>query len=277
MPTVSCQGRDLALYCTETGRGDPLIFLNGLAGDHLYWMGQLRALSGQFRCVALDNRDSGQSPYVTDPYTIADLADDVAGLMATLQLPPAHVVGLSLGGMIAQELALRHLDQVRSLFLVGTVARSDEWFMSTLNAFGLIRNQVANSPEFFVALLPWLVSHRFFQFPERVEWLRVLLRQNPHPQRLEGFVRQLEAVRGHDTLNRLSSIRCPVFVATGEDDMIAPPRYAKQLVAGLPNARLAILPGIGHAPPIEDGRGFKKVLRDFLQELPRKTVHSAAG
>jgi pimeloyl-ACP methyl ester carboxylesterase len=262
MPTVQHKG--MSFFYAERGEGTPLIFLNGLAGDHLYWAGQLRAFSNRFRCLALDNRDTGQSTYASASYTIPELADDVAGFMEQLSLPAAHIVGLSLGGMIAQEIALRHSKRVRSLFLVGTVARADAWFCATLDAYACIRRQVRDTSEFFQVLLPWLVSHRYFEQPERVEWLKALLAQNPHPQKIEGFFRQFEAIRGHDTLDRLSAITCPVLIAGGEDDCIAPPRYARQLAELLPKARLEIMPGIGHAPPIEDPRGFNRLLEGFL-------------
>src|SRR5262249_41711165 len=105
----------------------------------------------------------------------------------------------------------------------------------------------------------------FFEHPGRVDWLRALLGQNPHPQRIDGFFRQLEAIRSLDTLERLPALRCPVWVVCGEDDMIAPPRYARQIADRLPQARLEILSGVGHAPPIEAGRAFNGLLRQFLQ------------
>jgi 3-oxoadipate enol-lactonase len=267
MPTVHCNGHEL--HYAASGSGPALVFLNGLAGDHLYWMGQVRALSPQFRCLALDNRDVGQSSYASGPDTIAELADDVVCLLDTLALSAAHIIGLSLGGMIAQELALRHPRRVLSLCLVDTLARSDAWFNATLDAFSFIRKQVPDSGSFFVALLPWLVSHRFFDEPSRLDWLAALLRGNPFPQRIEGFFRQIEAIRGHDALDRLSAISCPVLVAVGEDDMIAPPRYAGQLASAVQGARLEVLPGVGHAPPIEAPRLFNRLLADFLTaQLP---------
>jgi len=262
MPQVCCN--NLLLHYDDTGQGDPLVFLNGLAGDHLYWKGQVRTFSDRFRCLALDNRDAGQSSYAAESYTITDLAGDVLGLLQALDLPPAHLVGLSLGGMIAQEVALLEPGRVRSLFLVGTLAKADDWFNATLDAYGHIRRQVADTPAFFEALLPWLVSHRFFESSSKVDWLRALLRQNPQPQRIDGFFRQFEAMRRHDTLDRLALLQCPILVAAGEDDQIAPPRYARQIAACVPQARLEILPGVGHAPPIEDPRRFNRLLAEFL-------------
>jgi pimeloyl-ACP methyl ester carboxylesterase len=212
----------------------------------------------------VDNRDVGQSSYAAGPYTIGDLAGDVAGLLERLRLPPAHVVGLSMGGMIAQELALAAPERVRSLVLLSTLARADEWFRRTLAAFGLIRRQVADTAAFFDVVLPWWVSHRFCEDSERPAWLSWLLRRNPHPQRLDGFLRQLDALGRHDAHGRLHALRCPVLIVAGEDDSIAPPRYSRDLLREIPHARLAVLPGIGHAPPLEDPGLLNRHLADFL-------------
>lgn len=267
MPRVTSPA-GLPLNYLDTGAGPALLFLNGLAGDHLYWLGQVRAFAPQFRCLGLDNRDAGESGYAAGPYTVADLADETAGFLQAVNAGPTHVVGLSLGGMIAQELALRHPALVRSLFLACTVARSDAWFRDTIGAFTLIRRQVADTPAFFCALLPWLVGHHFFDVPERPDWLRGLLKQNPHPQRLDGFLRQIDAIQRHDAFDRLPELRCPVLVASAADDWIAPPRYGRQLAERIPGARLEILPNVGHAPPLEDPRTFNRVLREFLSTMP---------
>jgi pimeloyl-ACP methyl ester carboxylesterase len=260
-----CQVAGGELFYAEKGQGEPLLFLSGLSGDHLYWAGQLRAFGKCYHCLALDNRDVGQSAYAAAPYTVADLAADVAGLLDRLHLPPAHVVGLSMGGMIAQELALLAPERVKSLALVSSLARSDAWFRGTLEAFALIRKQVADTAAFFDAILPWWVGYRFFEQGERAAWLRWLLRQCPHPQRPDGFLRQLDAAARHDALGRLAAIGCPVLVLVGEDDCVAPPRYSTQLQAALPQARLVTMPGVGHAPPIEDAAQFNGQLADFLE------------
>jgi 3-oxoadipate enol-lactonase len=252
------------LFYEERGAGELLLFLNGLSGDHLYWRGQLRTFGKDYRCLAVDNRDVGQSSYAAAPYTIPDLADDVLELFNRLALPPAHVVGLSMGGMIAQELALRAPQYVKSLVLVGTLARADEWFRNTLQTFELIRRGVADIGAFFEAILPWWVSHRFFDESDRLSWLRALLHQNPHPQRLEGFLRQIDAINQHDAQGRLPEIRCPVLVLVGEDDYVAPVRYSRQLQERIPHVQLMVLRGVGHAPPLEDPGQFNACLAEFL-------------
>jgi pimeloyl-ACP methyl ester carboxylesterase len=266
MPRVVCN--DILLHYDERGEGAPLVFLHGIAGDHLYWKGQMRAFARRFRCLAPDNRDAGQSGPALAPYTMRDLAADVAGLLDALGLPEAHLVGLSLGGMIALEMAVAYPSRVRSLFLVGTVGRVDDRFNATLDAYSHIRRQVADTAGFLRALLPWLVSHRFFESPSKLEWLQAFLGQCAFPQTIDGFFRQLDAVRGHDVLGRASAIRCPAMVVVGEDDRIAPLRYAEQLAGCIPRAGLHVLPGVGHSPVLEDSRGFSRLLDDFLGSVP---------
>src|SRR5438445_591601 len=147
-----CQLPDASLFYTERGQGEPVLFLNGLGGDHLYWLGQLRAFGKKYRCLAIDHRDVGQSSYTSEPYTIQTLAADLAALALKLQLPAIHVVGLSMGGMIAQELALGSPQLVRSLVLVNTLGRTDDWFQATLSAFQKIRLQVSETASFFEAV-----------------------------------------------------------------------------------------------------------------------------
>src|SRR5262245_31339640 len=183
MPLVQLSA--VELFFEERGQGEPLLFLNGLSGDHLYWSGQLRHFARSRQCLAIDNRDCGQSSAGPAPYGTADMAADVAELLQRRGLPPAHVVGLSMGGMIAQELALRAPQLVRGLVLVNSLGRCDEWFRGTLRAFEVIRRCVPDTPAFFEAILPWWVGWRFFEQSERVTWLRWLLRQNPYPQSLD--------------------------------------------------------------------------------------------
>lgn len=262
MPSALCNG--LELHYADTGRGDPVVFLNGLGGDHLYWMGQVRACAGHFRCLAIDNRDCGRSAYSSAPYTLGDMADDVAALLQSLVQLPAHIIGLSLGGMIAQELALRHPDRVRSLLLVGSAARADAWFLGVQDLLALLRMQSTDAGAFFAALLPWLMSYRFFEEPDHVERLKVLVNEAPYPQRAEGCFRQIGAIRGLNTLDRLAELRCPVLAATGADDILVPARYGQQIAERVPNGRFVLLPNVGHSPPLEDGRAFNRLMLEFL-------------
>jgi 3-oxoadipate enol-lactonase len=265
MPVCRLPGLDL--YYVERGQGEPLIFLNGLAGDSMSWMGQLKNFGRHYRCLALDHRDVGQSTYVAADYTTGELAQDLIGLCQQLRLGPAHVIGVSMGGMIAQEMALTAPQSVASLVLVNTLAAADEWFRATLELFKLIREQGPDTATFFSRLLPWWVSHEFFRDSGRTSWLMWLLAQNPYAQKLDGFQRQLRAVAKHDAAARLSEIRCPVLILSGVDDHIMPPRFALELKRLIPHAVLQQVPGVGHALPLENPVLFNSSLQQFLSGL----------
>jgi len=264
MAMPKCRVHGVDLYYEEKGEGEPLLFINGLSGDHLYFKSPVRTFRKRFRCLAFDNRDVGQSSYVDQPYSIRDLAEDALGLMDSLGLPPATVVGSSMGGMIALEMALLRPDQVRGLVLVGTLARTDDWFRRTLHAFEHIRRNVPDAAAFFEKIMPWWVSHRYLEHADRAEWLCWMLRKNPHAQGLDGFLRQVAAMMEHDVAAQLGRIRCRTLVLVGAHDMVIPLRYSEELARLIPGARLGLLENVGHAALLEDPEQFNVRLAEFL-------------
>src|SRR5262249_23318805 len=197
MPKVRVNG--IGMFYEGAGRGEPLILIMGIGGDHLAWAFQARAFAAHYRVVTFDNRGAGQTDAPEPPYTIRTMADDTAGLMDALGLPSAHIVGVSMGGMIAQELALAYPARVRSLHLACTTARPDAHMKALLAAWRDMRS-VLTKEAMVRATMLWLFSYRTYdERPEFVETVIQTALANPFPQSLTGFLGQAAAVQGHVT------------------------------------------------------------------------------
>lgn len=259
MPRVTVGAVDLAY--DEVGDGEVVVFLSGTSLDRTVWGPQLAAFADRYRCITIDNRDVGESTYVTNGYTPRDMAVDVDGLPAALDLPAAHVVGHSLGGAIGQELSLAAPDRVRTLTLVGSWARNDEYTRALFRTWKRLRT-VLEPAAFLEAILLTGVGHTFLN-TIGVDAMVQLFLAAPNPQTPEGYCRQVDADLAHDTLDRLGKIQPPTLVVTGDEDKIFPAHHARQLADGI-GAELLIIPGVGHSPAIENPAAVNAALETFF-------------
>jgi pimeloyl-ACP methyl ester carboxylesterase len=252
---------DVELAYEEAGDGEVVVFVSGTSLDRTVWGAQVTAFADRYRCITFDNRDVGESTQVAHGYTPRDLAGDLDGLMAALDLPAAHVVGHSLGGAIAQELALAAPDRVRTLTLVGSWARNDEYTRALFRTWKRLRATL--EPAAFVeAILLTGVGHTFLN-AVGVEPIVQMFLAAPNPQSAEGYCRQVDADLAHDTLDRLGTIQPPTLVVAGDEDKIFPLHHARQLADGI-GAELVVLPGIGHTPGIENAAALNAALEQFF-------------
>ena len=244
----------------EAGHGPPLLLLHGLGSSRFDWALQLPAFVPEFRTVAVDLRGHGQSPKPKGPYRIAQFAADVALLLMRLDARPAHIVALSLGGAVAQQLALDYPELVRSLVLVNTVSNfvSAEWRqrMLGLKRFAGVYLQGMDKVAVDVAdrLFPMLE-----QTPLRTEAVVRIASNDP-----QAYRASLWAIARFNTTFLLELITCPTLIIAGEQDTTVS-LAAKQILAqGIPNSRTVIIPNSGHATPIDQPEAFNRAVLEFL-------------
>ncbi len=265
MPKVRVD--DVELNYRMRGAGPPVLFICGYTADNLYWNLQLEAFAAEFTVIVFDNRGIGWSVRGRASFTTERFARDAAGLLDALGIPRAHVVGHSMGGMIAQELALRFPEKLDRVVLSSSMAKLPKAGRFAGPVWADILDK-CGIETFVTTAMIWNYSSRFFE--ERSEdalKLRDLLlshlRQVPlDPEILRA---QYQAILGHDTSSRLGEIRRPTLVMVGEEDILSPPARSEELARGIPGARLEVVEGVGHALNIEVPEVFNQIVAKFFR------------
>ena len=263
--TVHANGQEL--YYELHGDGPPLVLVMGIGYDSSLWMqAQVPALSTQFQVIMVDNRDCGRSSKATHPYRIADMADDLAGLLDGLGIQRSHLLGLSMGGMIALEFALRHPDRLDRLVLTGTGAAPARSAVDPIQIWKWVKANDATGEVFGGQQFTSLFSTAFLRNHQAVRETAELLASNPYPMSPEAYGRQADAYRHFDALDRLPGITAPALVVVGEQDLLTPPWIAREVAEAIPGARFRVIRGNGssHLVPIERPDEFNRLVLNFL-------------
>jgi pimeloyl-ACP methyl ester carboxylesterase len=247
----------------EAGAGPPVVFLHGLGGTSASWAADLEALSSRYRCIAWDAPGYGDSPPAAAPLTFAALADEVVALLDALGIGRASLVGLSLGGMVAQHTALRHPSRVDRLVLMSTSprfgldgTRPDEWRAARLAPL----DAGAEPADFAEEVLRGVAGPNISDAALAAQV--AAMRRIP----AAGLRAMIDCLVTHDTLDRLRDVQAPTLVVVGADDEETPSSYAEAIADRVPGARLAVVPGAGHLLNAEAPDAVRTLLVDFLED-----------
>jgi pimeloyl-ACP methyl ester carboxylesterase len=256
---------DVDLCYTVVGEGYPLVMIMGLTANMDWWDPQLvDRLSRSYRLLLFDNRCAGRSGSGEGEVTIPAMAEDTAGLMESLEMNQAHVLGVSMGGMIAQELVLNHSDKVNKLVLCATFCGGQESVYADREVLQKMMDR-SDDPEVQVRktmslLFPeeWLDAHREY-FEDFLE------RYSTAPITMENAAKQFMATVSFSTWDRLPQVKNQALVATGTEDVVIPPENSRIISDRIPDARLVEFEGAGHGFINQCGTEFLEVLSGFLR------------
>jgi len=264
------KANEINIYYEIHGDGEPLLLLMGLGGGSSMWWQQVAAFSHSYTVVVIDNRGVGRTDKPDTAYTMDMLVLDALGVLNGLGMASVNVYGLSMGGMIAQELALSHPNSVSSMILGATscggihsIAPQRETVRELLNVLNLPPKEVARVSAALTFSNSFIENH-----PDLVrEWIMKGAVSPPSPQ---GFKRQAEAIASFDSYDRLTQINVPTLVLAGTGDRILPVENSRILASRIPNAELVLFEGAGHGYLWEAADEANQVVLDFLRRHRRE-------
>jgi pimeloyl-ACP methyl ester carboxylesterase len=255
------------IYYECHGEGYPLVLIRGLGSNADHWYAQVPDLSRHFRVITFDNRGIARSTDPGGPFTIADMAEDTIHLMNGMRIEQAHVLGLSLGGMVAQEMAIRHPQRINRLVLVVTLCGGKQQIVAEDSVREKLQRMVLeNSADARIKAIDVFFALRTIQEHPQVlqQYAEVSMK---YPASMEILQRQYDAVARHDTYDRLDRIKAPTLVLTGEEDVLIPPGNSEILAEHIPGAELRVISGGGHQIMIEQSQACNQAIVAFLQKV----------
>jgi pimeloyl-ACP methyl ester carboxylesterase len=238
---------ELDIWVEQVGQGPDVLLIGGLGDTVESWQFQLDGLADRYRVTAFDNRGAGRTALPSGEATVERMADDAAALLRALEIRSAHLASFSMGSAIAQHVALRNPDLVRSLVLNSTYARPDALFGAQLKFWRWLAEVAPSERAFFEAFFTWVYTPRAHA-DGSVEQIIDGSLAFPHQQSVEAFQAQVDAILGHDASNRLGEIAVPTLVIAGEFDNILPPRFGRDVAALIPGAQFEVMEAQAHQP-----------------------------
>lgn len=278
MPLIKVN--DINMYYEIHGSGYPLVLIQGLGMDKIGWQWQIETFSKHYKVIIFDNRGIGRTDKPKGPYTTSMMAKDTKLLMDKLGIDKAHILGISMGGMIAQQLAINYKEKVNKLILVVTYAQlvgevkeilklgtkqisgTEVVDAAQLSKIDTTNIDIKIVMEFMLnlTLTPQFINeHR----KEIEEIFQEILSTNPS---VEAFLSQVYATQTHDTVDKLKEITAPTLIITGDKDILVPPKCSDILAENIKGAKLIKLHNAPHALNWENKDEFNRIVLKFLAD-----------
>ncbi len=258
------------LYYEIHGKGEPVIFISGLGSDHSLWHWQLPEYSQEFQCVVFDNRGIGRSTagkecLTEEKYTLNILADDIAALMDKLEIEKAHIFGVSLGGIIAQQFAVMYPERLKTLSLHSTLGKSSTLFSLYFRSQTTLLDKLSVE-ELLLSQAPQIWSEETLEKRfDLITEFRNLKKDSVCPVSKEVYVLQVATCMNFNFLPQLGSLSVPVLVTAGSEDILILPRNSEAIHKAIPGSEYVVFDGCGHAALMEKYQEFNTVTLNFLK------------
>jgi 3-oxoadipate enol-lactonase len=266
--TAEAEINGIAIHYREYGEGDPLLMIMGLGGNADWWSEEtLQPLAERFKVVTFDNRGTGRSGKPEGPYPVPLMTSDALGLMDHLGWTSANILGISMGGMIAQEIACTYPDRVRRLILISTNCGGKEQVLAAPEVYAALnmpRTGFSNE-DIARASLPLLYPQEYMEKnPQRIE--ETIESTLISPTKPECFMAQLNGLTKWSIHSRLCDMSKPTLIITGDQDVLIPPENSRVLADVIPNSRLVVIPEAGHAVTAMFPEEVTREVLSFLTE-----------
>ncbi len=258
MPFTENQG--VKIYWDEQGSGEPLLLIMGLSYPSYMWHRTRPFLAQNFRTIAFDNRGIGQSDVPEGVYPIAQMASDAAAVLDAASVPSAHVFGVSMGGMIAQEFALQYPQRVRSLILGCTNAGGPHVVNAAPEVLQILMRQGMTPEEAKEAIIPFIYDAGTPR--ARIdEDMVIRMKWYPTPQ---GYLGQLQGILAWEAYSRIAQIKSPTLIIHGETDQLVPVANAQLIAERIPHAKLVLIPHASHVFDTDQPGVANRAIMEFL-------------
>ena len=255
--------RGARIWVHQQGDGPAVLLLGGLGDPAESWTAQIDAFSDRYRIVAPDNRGAGRSSLPPSGVSIPAMAEDAAEVLRALEIPRAHVAGFSMGGAVAQELAINHPALVRSLVLSGTWTVPHVYWRRMFASWMAAAKAARSERELLESFFLWIYSREWHE-DGTVDRLIDETLESPLAQEADAFLAQAQACIDWDgAAERLRDVTVPTLVIVGDADIICPPRLSQPIVEAMPHAELAVIRGGAHQPFQEKPDEYNSIVAGF--------------
>jgi pimeloyl-ACP methyl ester carboxylesterase len=254
------------IYFEAKGSGPYLVLLAGLASDSQSWSTVMNKLAKHFTLIMPDNRGCGRTQCPVEDITIKNMAEDTIALMDHLEIEKTHLAGHSMGGYVAQQVCFDHPERIDKLILAATSAFTDKRNQALLNDLAKYLEDGMDPNEWFRALYFWIFTRKFFENERLLELSLDYSVNYPYPQTAGQFRKQVEALNGFDSSERLTEIKQKTLILCGNEDILFWPHESISALSAIPNFEVGVIENAAHSFFVEQPDAFVKGVVGFLNQ-----------